>query len=35
MFEATTDRRIRNAYDAAHKARSAALRDMWSWMIGR
>lgn len=32
MFESTTDRRIRNAYHAAHEARGEAMREFWKWL---
>lgn len=34
MIEAPTDPRTRNAFEEAHRARSAALRDFWAWMTG-
>ncbi len=35
MIEAATDTRTRDAFNAAHRARGAALSDFWAWMTGR
>jgi len=34
MIEAPTDPRTRTAFEAAHRARGAALSDFWAWMTG-
>ena len=33
MFEASTDKTVRNAMQRAHEERSKAIRDAWHWLF--
>lgn len=34
MFEATTNRKARNAMEEAHRARARAATQFWGWLFG-
>ncbi len=35
MIEATTNPKVRRAFQTAHAQRSAAMQSAWGWLFGR